>query len=72
MSAVGADMLLHVVFACECLVANGAVDALLAGVLLPMPGCVARCRECSRAAMTRGVWAWVFILTPCPTSVAGL
>lgn len=40
-------MLLHVVLASKCLVADRAVYALLAGVLLAMAGCVAGCRECS-------------------------
>lgn len=45
--AVSADVLFHVVFPGERLVANGAMDVLLACVLLAVARSVAGSRECS-------------------------
>lgn len=62
MGAVSADMLFHVVLAGEGFVADGTVDALLAGMLLAVPGCVARCRERGRTPVARRVGAGILVL----------
>lgn len=60
--AVRADVLLHVVFPGECLVADGAVDALLPCVLLPVTGGMAGCRKCRRAAVAGSKRTRVLVL----------
>lgn len=62
MCAVSADMLLHIVLAGEGLVADGTVDTLLARVLFPVSGGVARRRECSRTPVARRIRAWILVL----------
>jgi hypothetical protein len=59
-----ADVLLHIVLSSECLVADGAMHTLLAGVLLAMAGGVTRGRECSGASVAYGKRARVLILSP--------
>lgn len=67
-----ADMLLHIVLASKGLVANGAMYALLARVLLAVAGCVAGRRERSGAAMARGIGAWILVLASSPPRRASL
>lgn len=62
MGAVRANVLLHVVFPGECLVADGAVDALLPCVLLSVAGGVAGCRKRRRAAVAGSKRTRVLVL----------
>ena len=54
-------VLFHVVFARECFATCGAVDVLLARVLLPVPGGVAGCGKGVGAVEGLGVRAGVFL-----------
>lgn len=55
-------MLFHVVLPRKCFVANRAVDALFAGMLLAVASCMARGGEGSSTSVRCGIRAWVFVL----------
>lgn len=61
---VGSLVLLHVVFAGECLVADRAMNALFASMFLAMPSCVTGCGEGGAAVVGLGVGAEVLVLLP--------
>jgi len=67
-----ANVLLHIILASECLVADGAMHALLAGVLFAMAGGVTRRRERSKASMARGIRARILVLSSASPSVPRL
>lgn len=70
--AVGANVLLHIVFSREGLVTDRAVDALFAGVLLAMASGVAGRRECRCAAVAGCVGAGILVLSACGATRSGL
>lgn len=62
-SAVSADMLLHIILSRKCLIANRAMHTLLTGVLFAVARSMARGSEGRRAPVTGGVGAWILILS---------
>lgn len=71
MRAMGPDMLLHIILARKRLVTDRTMHALLAGMFLAMPGCMAGCRERRGTPMAGSVGTGVFILPDASSRVLG-
>ena len=71
MRAMGPDMLLHIILPRKRLAANGTMHALLAGVFLAMPRCMAGCRERRGTPMAGSVGTGVFVLPDASSRVLG-
>ena len=71
MRAMRTDMLLHVILARKRLVTDRTMHALLAGMFLAMPGCMAGCRERRGTPMAGSVGTGVFILPDASSRVLG-
>lgn len=68
----GSDVLLHVIFASERLVANGTMHTLLTSVFLAVASSMAGCCEGGRAAMARSIWTRILVLSSCAPDTGAL
>ena len=71
MRAMRTDMLLHVILARKRLVANRTMHALLAGMFLAMPGCMAGCRERRGTPVAGGVGTGILVFPNASSRVFG-